>query len=179
MCFKKADFIQFFTHFHRFLPVSTVIRPARKSRFDLLLGGGRKVMKTYVLPLKRRGLSRNWPHNTLNARRLGCGCFSHRLAARHRPPNFYCEVAVSFRGVRCLVVLRRLFHSRVLPASLDRKESSHTGGFVSGDCWTQRPNVRSRGLEHFAFGGRPRRPDFLTCLIQSAKTIVSDLTNPN
>ena len=123
MCFEKVDFIQFFTHFHRFLPVSTVIRPARKSRFDLLLGGGRKVMKTYVLPLKRRGLSRNWPHNTLNARRLGCGCFSHRLAARHRPPNFYCEVAVSFRGVRCPVVLRRLFHSRVLATSLDRKRN--------------------------------------------------------
>ena len=74
MCFEKADYIQFFKHFHRFLPVSTVIRTARKSRFDLLLGGGRKVMKTYVLPLKRRGLSRNWPHNTLNAGRPGCGC---------------------------------------------------------------------------------------------------------
>jgi hypothetical protein len=37
----------------------------------------------------------------------------------------------------------------------------------------------SEGFEHFAFGGRPRRPDFLTCPIQSAKAVVSDLTKPN
>jgi hypothetical protein len=44
--------------------------------------------------------------------------FSHRLTARHRPPNFYCEVAVRFRGGRCLVALRRLLHSRVRLASI-------------------------------------------------------------
>jgi hypothetical protein len=61
----------------------------------------------------------------LNAEETRDGCSDTAIWPPDIGPkkNLHDEVAVSFRARRFLVALRRLFHSGVLPAGLDRKRN--------------------------------------------------------